>query len=192
MKKGLNLNLSTRLKEEIAGILLMTFCVLTILAIVSHRTNEHPASIMELSRVGQLSNFLGIVGAYISYYLVFYTFGYAFIAVPVLFFVYGWLLFTHKSIFLVNQFAFYILTLMVLVSAWLALPYTDDPASVWNISGFLGGMIATQLFPRLGKIGSITIWVVFSLLWIILVTGVSRGDLIPAIHYIIFSSYRST
>ncbi len=191
-KKGLNLNLSTKLKEEILGILLMTFCILTILAIVSHRPNEHPASIMDLWRANQLENFLGIVGAYISYYLVFYTFGYAFIAVPILFFVYGWLFFTHKSVFLVNQFAFYILTLMVLVSAWLALPYTDVPGAGWNVSGFLGGMIATQLFMWLGKFGSMAVWVVFSLLWIILVTRVSIADLIPAIQYIFVSSYRTT
>ena len=66
VKKGLNLNLSTKLKEEIVGILLMTFCVLAILAIVSHHPNEHPASILDLWRANQLENFLGIVGAYIS------------------------------------------------------------------------------------------------------------------------------
>ncbi len=192
IKKGLDLNLSTKLKEEIAGILLMTFCVLAILAVVSHHPNEHPASILDLWRANQLENFLGIVGAYISYYLVFYTFGYAFMAVPILFFVYGWLLFTHKSIFLVNQFAFYILTLMVLVSVWVALPYTDVPGAGWSASGFLGGMIATQLFVWLNKFGSITVWVVLSLLWIILVTRISIADLIPAIQHIFVSSYRRT
>lgn len=170
----------------------MTFCVLAILAIVSHHPNEHPASILDLWRANQLENFLGIVGAYISYYLVFYTFGYAFMAVPILFFVYGWLLFTHKSIFLVNQFAFYILTLMVLVSVWVALPYTDVPGAGWSASGFLGGMIATQLFVWLNKFGSITVWVVLSLLWIILVTRISIADLIPSIQHIFVSSYRRT
>lgn len=192
VKKGLNLNLGTKLKEEIVGILLMTFCVLTILAVVSHHPNEHPASILDLWRANQLENFLGIVGAYISYYLVFYTFGYAFIAVPILFFVYGWLLFTHKSIFLVNQFAFYILTLMVLVSVWVALPYTDVPGAGWSASGFLGGMIATQIFMWLNKFGSITVWSVISLLWVILVTRISIADLIPAIQHIFVSSYRRT
>ncbi|KAB2881492.1 DNA translocase FtsK [bacterium] len=191
-KKGLNLNLSTKLKEEIVGILLMTFCVLLLLAIVSHRPNEHPASIMELWRANQLANFLGVVGAYISYYLVYYTFGYAFIAVPTLFFVCGWLLFTHRSIFLVNQFAFYILTLMVIVSTWLALPYTDVPGAGWSASGFLGGMIATQLFIWLNKFGSIAIWVVVSLVWVIMVTRISIADLIPAIKYIFVTSYRQT
>lgn len=191
-KKGLNLNLSTKHKEEILGILLMTLSVLLILAIVSHRANEHPASIMELWRANQLSNFLGVAGAYISYYLVFYTFGYAFIAVPTLFFVYGWLFFTHKSIFLVNQFAFYILTLMVIVSTWLALPYTDVPEAGWNASGFLGGMIAMQLFMWLNKFGSMAVWVAVSLVWIIMATRISIADLIPAIQYIFVASYRRT
>ncbi|MBL7960583.1 DNA translocase FtsK [bacterium] len=170
----------------------MTFCVLLLLAIVSHRPNEHPASIMELWRANQLANFLGVVGAYISYYLVYYTFGYAFIAVPTLFFVYGWLLFTHRSIFLVNQFAFYILTLMIIVSTWLALPYTDVPGAGWSASGFLGGMIATQLFIWLNKFGSMAIWVVVSLVWVIMVTRISIADLIPAIQHIFVSSYRQT
>ena len=192
VKKGLNLNLSTKLKEEIVGILLMTFCVLAILAIVSHHPNEHPASILDLWRANQLENFLGIVGAYISYYLVYYTFGYAFIAVPILFFVYGWLLFTHKSIFLVNQFAFYILTLMIIVSAWVALPYTDVEGAGWSSSGFLGGMIAMQMYMWLNKFGSIAVWVVLSLVWIIMVTRISIADLIPAIQHIFVSSYRRT
>ena len=184
--------MSTKLKEEIVGILLMTFCVLMILAIVSHRPNEHPASIMELWRADQLANFLGIVGAYISYYLVFYTFGYAFIAVPILFFVYGWLLFTHRSIFLANQFAFYILTLMIVVSTWLALPYTDVPGAGWNSCGFLGGMIATQLFIWLNKFGSIAIWIMISLVWVIMATRISIADLIPSIQHVFINSFRRT
>ncbi|MCK6543663.1 DNA translocase FtsK [bacterium] len=190
--KGLKLNLGIKLKEEIFGLLLMTVSLLSILSVVTHVANEQPGTIMELWRAGQLQNLLGPVGAMLSHYLVGYTFGYPFVAVPILFLVYGWLFFTHKSIFLVNQFAFYILTLMLIVSTWLAIPGALDHSENWNASGMLGGMLAHQLYTWLGGFGSVTIWVVFSLIWITMVTRVSIADLIPAIKNILFTSYRTT
>ncbi len=188
--KKLRLNLGTKLKEEILGVATMTISALVMLAIVSHTPSEQPANIMELWRNNLLQNFLGIVGAFISYVLVGYTFGYAFIAVPILFFVYGWLMLTHRSIFLVNPFAFYILTAMVICSAWIALPGAWSGLEVWTVSGFLGGLLAHQLFVWVGAFGSGALWVVVSLVWLIMVTRVSIADLIPAIQNIFLSSYR--
>jgi S-DNA-T family DNA segregation ATPase FtsK/SpoIIIE len=192
VSKGLHLNLSTKLKEEILGILTMTVSALLILAIVSHRPNEQPGAILSLWHDGQLQNFLSVAGAYVSHYLVAYTFGYPVMAVPILFFVYGWLFVTHKSIFLVNQFAFYILTLMILVSAWIALPDAGLHEQHWEKSGLLGGMIAAQAYIWLGGFGSILVWVVLSLLWLILVTRISIADLIPSIQNIFISTFRHT
>ncbi|MCB0834006.1 MAG: DNA translocase FtsK 4TM domain-containing protein, partial [Bacteroidetes bacterium] len=190
--KGLNLNLSTKLKEEIAGLLLMLFSVLMILAVVTHKADENPDSIVTLWKVGELKNLMGVVGAYLSYYLVFYSFGYAVVALPILSFVYGWLIFVHRSIFVVNAFAFYILTLMVLVSAWIALPDSGNPSAMWTSSGLLGGMMAHQLFVWLGRFGSIALWVVFSLIWVIMVTRISIADLVPSFQSIFVSSFRKT
>ncbi len=192
VSKGLRLNLSPKLKEEILGILTMTISILLILSIVSHRSNEQPGAILSLWRDGLLKNFLGVAGAYVSHYLVTYTFGYPFMAAPILFFVYGWLFFTHKSIFLINQFAFYLVTLMILVSAWIALPDAGLQEQHWEASGILGGMIAQQWYVWLGSFGSILVWVVLSLVWLIMVTRVSIADLIPSIQNIFISSFRVT
>ncbi|MBX7150443.1 DNA translocase FtsK [bacterium] len=186
------LNLSTKLKEEILGILTMALCVLMMLAVVTHRPLEQPDTIMDLWRTDRLSNMLGLVGAFVSYYVVTYSFGYAFIAFPILFFVYGWLILTHKSILHANRFAFYILTLMVLVSVWTALPFAVGHQANWELSGLLGGMLSQKLYEWLGGFGSITLWVIFSLLWLILVTRVSIADLAPAAVNLVKSVFRKT
>lgn len=186
------LNLSTKLKEEILGILTMALCVLMMLAIITHRPQEQPDTIMDLWRTDRLSNMLGLVGAFVSYYVVTYSFGYAFLAFPILFFVYGWLILTHKSILHANRLAFYILTLMVLVSVWTALPFAVGHQANWELSGLLGGMLSQKLYEWLGGFGSITLWVIFSLVWLILVTRVSVADLAPAIINLVKSVFRKT
>lgn len=190
--KGLQLNLSTKVKEEIAGLLLMASSVLLLLAIVSHRAEEQPGTIMEMWRADKLGNMLGIVGAYLSYFVASFTFGYATVAFPILFLVYGWLIFTHRSIFLVNAFAFYILTLMILVSGWAAIPSTIGGQPIWNYSGLIGGILALTLHQYLGGFGSATVWTIVSLVWVIMVTRISIADLIPSLHTIFVAGFRRT
>lgn len=188
--RGLHLNLSTKVKEEIAGLLVMAFSVLLILALVSHRPEEQPATIIEMWRADKLGNFLGIVGAYLSHVMASYTFGYAALAFPILLVVYGWLIFTHRRIFIVNQFAFYILTLMMVVSVWLAIPSTLGQNPQWGASGLIGGIIAQTLFQYLGGLGTATVWAILTLVWFIMVTRISIADLIPAVHTIFVQGWR--
>lgn len=187
-KKGFQLGV--KLKEEIAGLFLIALSVCLILSIASHHTYEQADTIWPLHQAGQLKNVLGLIGAYLSYFLVSYTFGYAVLAVPVLMLAYGWLLLTHKSIFSVNAFAFYLLTLMVLVSVWIAIPATLSQKDHWAFSGLLGGMIARQLYDMLSGFGMAAVWVTLSLVWIVMATRISIADLIPAVRNIFVNMFR--
>ncbi len=189
--KGLRLNLSTKVKEEVLGLVVMALCVLFMLAISTHRAQEQPGTIMDLWRANRLQNMLGPVGAYLSHLLAACTFGYAALAFPVLGFVYGWLIFTHRSIFVVNQFAFYILTLMLLVSVWSALPMTLRGEDNWEYSGLVGGMIAHNLYQWM-KVGGVILWVALSIVWFIVVTRISIADLVPAVREIFLTGFRKT
>ncbi len=189
-KKGFKLGV--RLKEEIFGLSLIAGSVCLILSIASHQTAEQADNIWTLHKAGQLQNALGLIGAYLSYFLVSNTFGYAVVAFPALMLAYGWLLLTHRSVFTVNAFAFYLMALMVLVSVWFALPATLAQKDSWGFSGLIGGVIAKQLYQLTGGFGFAAIWVTLSLLWIVMATRISIADLIPLVRNAIISIFRKT
>lgn len=180
--KSRGLQLSVKIKEEIFGLLLMAGSLLLILAVISHNPAEQPASIWGLHAADRLTNLMGIIGAYVSYWLVTYTFGYAVAAVPVITFAWGWLVFTHRSIWIANPFTIYTATLMIIVSGWIAIPNSTGSEINWAACGLIGGLLARQLIHWLYPFGCYTLWVLLSLLWLILVTRISIADLIPSIR----------
>jgi S-DNA-T family DNA segregation ATPase FtsK/SpoIIIE len=171
--------LSPKVKQEIMGLVVMALSVLTILAIVSHHPTEQPAHIAALREADKLGNVLGTFGAYLSFFLVTYTFGYAFVAVPILTLAYGWLTLTHRPLGIANRFAFYLLTAMVLIATWLAIPGSLRGQEDWQWSGLIGGMLSFKLYQMFGAVGCAAIWSLLSVVWIILVTRVSISDIIP-------------
>lgn len=160
----------------------MGLSVLAILALVSHDPSEEPSNISALSHAGKLRNVLGSFGATVSHFFVTYTFGYAMLAVPILTISYGWLMLTNRPLGQSNRFAFYLLTAMVLASVWLAFPGSLGDREDWTWSGFIGGMLANKLHQMFGSVGAISVWILLSVVWLILVTRVSLSDAIPIVQ----------
>lgn len=173
----------SRLKEEIAGLSLMALAVCLVLSIASHHPAEQSDEIWRLHEAGQLKNLLGLLGAYLSYFFIHFTFGVASIAIPVLIMAYGWLLLTHQPLGRIKAFAIYWMTMMVLVSVWFAIPSTLSGKEDWMLSGMIAGMLAYQLKQLAGGVGLLAIWITLTLLWLVLVTRISIADLIPVIRH---------
>ncbi|MFA6744060.1 MAG: DNA translocase FtsK 4TM domain-containing protein, partial [Candidatus Neomarinimicrobiota bacterium] len=67
-------------RQEIVGILLIALGVLIILSLVSYNSVEEPT----ISRNIAIQNWMGIVGIYISHYLIKYTIGVTVLILPIL------------------------------------------------------------------------------------------------------------
>lgn len=109
-KKSSNSFLSsfdTTRKLEIAGILTMSVAGLILLSIASYHPNDYGiVNSMETSAIFSvdqgpalnINNWLGVIGAYISYLFVYTLFGYTSIFIPVMVASVGWYLFRQKDI----------------------------------------------------------------------------------------------
>ena len=97
----------TTRKLEVAGILTMAVAALILLSIASYHPNDYGAvkamstdAILSVDQGPSLNiqNWLGVIGAYISYYFVHVFFGYTSIIIPVMIASIGWALFRQKDI----------------------------------------------------------------------------------------------
>lgn len=161
-------NFDTTRKLEIAGILVMAVAALLLLSITSYHSNDYgvvksmdAGSLFTVDQGYALSvnNWLGVIGAYISYLFVYTLFGYTSIFVPVIIAALGWYLFRQKDLYEMVWPAAYGVWVMILFSTtfgWLHNEY-ELFDTVW--SGNFGAGAATILQNILG-IGSIFLLVV--------------------------------
>ena len=166
-------------RQEILGILIMAFAVLVFLGLVSHHQSDYPNS----GSYKHVQNWLGLAGAWISYYLYVYTIGYACLLFPVLIFMFGGNLFLQKPLKPYFRISGYVLALGVFFSTALALPEAvseEGSKFGFQLSGLMGGFIAEQLFRYLGKAGSIVVLLTFMLLFLVSATSWSMRDALLA------------
>lgn len=152
-------------KMEIAGILVMAIAGLLFLSIVSHHPNDYgivksiPSStIFSVDDVTSLrvSNWLGLVGAYISYFFVTVLFGYMSMILPILVFVLGWFVFRGKDLSRLRWPFGYGIWAMILFSTFLGWFYNEFSwySSVWSGTS---GVAMAQILQNITGIGSIVI-----------------------------------
>lgn len=163
-------------KAEIAGILIMLIAGLLLLSILSYSAADYAivrsipsGSIfsLEQSPAQQVSNYLGPVGAMISYMFVDVMFGYMSVVLPILIGALGWFVFREKDLKRLIWPASYGIWSMVLFSAlfgWFYLEF-DWYSSVW--SGYSGVAIA-HILQNITGIGSVVILVVLSLVTLLI------------------------
>ena len=97
----------TTRKLEVAGILIIAVAGLILLSIASYHPNDYGAvktmstdAILSVDQGPSLNiqNWLGVIGAYISYLFVYVLFGYTSIFIPVMIASVGWALFRQKDV----------------------------------------------------------------------------------------------
>ncbi|MFO7889308.1 MAG: DNA translocase FtsK [bacterium] len=174
-KKSKNKNKEYERHREILGIMIMAFALLIFIGLVSYNPGDYPNS----GSKANVTNWLGLAGAWISHYIFVYTIGYSSLVFPLLFFLIGWNLFLQKAFKPVLRASLYLVVLGLFFSTVLALPHalSDHGSSLgFRLSGNLGGFFADQLSRYLGTAGSIIVLLTVLLLFLISATSWSMRE----------------
>jgi S-DNA-T family DNA segregation ATPase FtsK/SpoIIIE len=154
-------------KKQILGFFLIIFSIFLILSIVSYSPNdqyllEKNTHIWEIFKKENpassynISNWLGIIGVYISGFLVENSFGYFSFFIPMLLIIYGFLWMRKKYVSENIQFSIYSILLMVFLSAFGGLLYRSlgQNRITYAIQGRSGEYLSTLLYQLIGSFAS--------------------------------------
>ncbi|MCH8495139.1 MAG: DNA translocase FtsK [Balneolales bacterium] len=164
-------------KIEITGLLLMVIGVLTAISIITHKPDDYV--VISDSGLGALlrpdpmanariSNGLGVVGAYMSHFLVQQFFGYISVLVAFLVMQLGWFTFRHKSVSDLQWPAILTLSGMILLATFIGWFNIEMDLPFENWSGASGLAISQIMLMLTGSIGSFILLVAFSLVLLLL------------------------
>ncbi|MCP4725226.1 MAG: DNA translocase FtsK [bacterium] len=151
----------------ISGIALITLAILVGLSICYYNTTDYDTS---SGSAEQTENLMGSGGAFVSHYLINYTFGYATFLICVIMTIWGWQIIRQKTNGWIKRLSLYIFLTMVMISYGLAIigEFSIGGAEVRiELSGMIGGFFASYSAIFLGKPGTIIVY--FALVIILLV-----------------------
>ena len=152
---------------EILGILCMATSFLALISMVGYNPYEDPG----ISPNVKVENPMGILGVFIAYFFIKFSFGYSSFLLPVLGSVWGWWFFSKREASILSRISGYLLGAMLLISVTLGLfeigMYSSSGIE-FNYSGLIGGNLANFLVSFFGMIGS-SIIVLTS--WLLLIRG---------------------
>ena len=154
-------------KLEILGILSIAISFLVIVSMLGYNSFEDPG----ISPNVQLENPMGILGVFIAYFFIKFSFGYSSYVLPFLGMVWGWWFFSNKDSSALNRISAYLIGSMILTSISLGLLEISIflPTEVdFNYSGLIGGNLANFLASFFGVIGAI---VIILTSWLVLIRG---------------------
>ena len=154
-------------KLEILGILSIAISFLVIVSMLGYNSFEDPG----ISPNVQLENPMGILGVFIAYFFIKFSFGYSSYVLPVLGMVWGWWIFSNKDRSSLRRISAYLLCAMILLSISLGLleisVFTNSKID-FKYSGLIGGNLANFLASFFGIIGAVVI--IFTS-WLVLIRG---------------------
>ena len=168
--------LDPRKSEELLGILLILFGLLTAVGLLTYQ-NEHPA---EVTNANLVENQLGIAGVFISYYLIHGTIGYPIVFLPFLFIAWGVVLLLGKPTAHIRRWSWFTFLLAFCLSIGLALYKYSKGASLpeqYEFSGFFGVLAAALLHKLVGATGAVILLIGITLFNIIIFTSLSLREI---------------
>ena len=154
-------------KLEILGILSIAISFLVIISMVGYNSFEDPG----ISPNVQVENPMGILGVFIAYFFIKFSFGYSSYVLPFLGMVWGWWFFSNKDSSVLNRISAYLIGSMILTSISLGLFEISIFITTevdFNYSGLIGGNLANFLVSFFGVIGAI---VIILTSWLVLIRG---------------------
>ena len=152
---------------EILGILCMATSFLALISMVGYNPYEDPG----ISPNVKVENPMGILGVFIAYFFIKFSFGYSSFLLPVLGSVWGWWFFSKREVSILSRISGYLLGVMLLISVTLGLfeiGIYSSSGIEFNYSGLIGGNLANFLVSFFGMIGSSIILLTS---WLILIRG---------------------
>lgn len=148
-------------KVIIKGIAIITFSVLILLSLLTYSTTDYsPDSTLFENK--DIQNVIGPAGAYISYYLIQHTFGYAVVIAFILTILWGWQVIRQKPNPWLKRFSKYSLLSMLLISYGLAIirEFSIGGSQYhYEQSGLIGGFFANYSSIFFGQTGTIIIYI---------------------------------
>lgn len=168
----------TTRKLEIAGILIISVAALLLLSIASYNPNDYAivksmgsGSIFSVDQGPALSvhNWLGVIGAYISYLFVYTLFGYTSIFIPVMIAAVGWYVFRQKDLKQLGwplAYGIWVMILFSTVFGWFHNEY-EWYSTVWSGNFGVGAAIILQNILGIGSIILLLVLVLVSMLMIV-------------------------
>ncbi len=150
-------------RREIIGLMLIALGLFILLSLISHDPMEEPS----ISKNVVVHNWMGIIGVFISHYLIKYTLGAAAFIFPVLIILWGWWVFARRNLGVLLRFTLYISLLALIVATALALPAVGQNITSmvgFRYSGLVGGVLAKTLHDFLGFYGTIIILALVALI----------------------------
>jgi len=146
-------------KTQAWGVMILGIGLLLFIAIATFSISD-PVHLDVQDNPVKVQNWLGPLGASVSYVLMQWTLGYPILVLPLLLTIFSIGLLTEKPISSSSKSSFIFTIWAVLLSIMLALP--EAIATVGHIteyypSGLIGGFIASKMMIYLGKFGSISV-----------------------------------
>lgn len=150
-------------KMEILGVIMISLAALIALSVFTYNPADNgiiqSVSFSELASQNsaasaRIQNYLGPVGAVMSYYMVYMLFGYVTIVIPALLMNYGWYVFRHHDVSILHRQALYYTSVMLLASTvfgWFN-HIIEAPSLSW--SGAVGSTLASALLGLTATWGS--------------------------------------
>ncbi|MEE8340734.1 MAG: DNA translocase FtsK 4TM domain-containing protein [Candidatus Neomarinimicrobiota bacterium] len=152
---------------EITGILLIAVSVFVLISLIGYNPYEEP----NISPNVQIQNPMGILGIYLSHYLIKIGIGYAALLLPILGIIWGWWLIGKKKIRKLMRTTLFIFMTMVLLSVSLGIfriINVNELGYSYLTAGLAGNLVARLLTDFLGLIGAAIIALAA---WLILIRG---------------------
>ncbi|MFQ6030384.1 MAG: DNA translocase FtsK 4TM domain-containing protein, partial [Dehalococcoidia bacterium] len=146
-------------RKDVFALLLMVVSLFVFLSLITYDPREEPT----ISPHVAISNMMGILGVYVSHYLIKFTLGYVAILFPLLGLLWGvWLLFKRERGPL-WRLTWYALLLAVLTAIAVGLPQAPlvyEGRGDFTPGGLVGGVAAKTLHDFLGPVGTTLVVVV--------------------------------
>lgn len=172
---------------EITGILLIAVSVFILISLIGYSPFEEP----KISPNIQIENPMGILGIYVSHFLIKVAIGYVSILLPILGIFWGWWLFVKKKAGKLTRTTLFILLGMFLLSISLGVfgtIYAKDSVHSYLTAGLVGNNVAKLFVDFLGKSGAS---IVTLAAWLILIRGYFSWNYYDAFNKMIGNRYHT-
>jgi len=143
-------------RNEIAGILLILLSLFVLLSLISYNPSEEPTISPQVS----ITNRTGIIGVYVSHFLVKMTIGYISYIFPILGLLWGWWMVSRKSFRDLTRLTLYAIGFAFLTSVAIGIPAVSKGitgTASYRYAGLVGGVVAKLLHDFVGSIVAVLI-----------------------------------
>ena len=164
------------------GTFLLAVAILLFFALASFDVND-PVN-LEAGGGVMVSNWLGLFGASLSYYLMQWTLGYPILVLPILLFLMAVKGIKNEPFTSLRRPALFLVLWAVMISVYLAIPEALNGKGVvheYYPSGLIGGWLASKMVLFLGSFGSVATLVLLSMVLAIITVRIDPGRLFSAL-----------